>query len=524
MASRRSRSASVFVLLYISSFSHLKSARLSLKTCLKGSNVLEDMFLPWRLSSYVHTFGLFLIVIYFVSDARSVKASPIYSSYPSDDEIRQAFLGVGPDETTLISELRMSPAELATFKSRYAPKKTFFDVFPVSLLTYHEDEKAECYSDFLGRCSRIFAEESSGDVYLFADWTYGPHNHDSQFNSIIFPTLRNNPNVRRIMLVNPSAFAERLQFWPPKSDDPHEIAPEDEAALDVLTIGAGVATGGLSLFRPILGSPTPSIPPPQKKEQVPVETKQDSFFVDTASLPEQSEGFDSTQLISSDALPLSEDQTPLFTTISDYGTDVFAAEGGANEADTDAIDSATITGIEPDSLFSTNLDDTTDLFGAIVKRKSMLYRRGCAPPPGLELELPFLAEELRAAGAIDSVSSVPFPGALPAYATVHVVQRRSSGTSGQFKLDIEIRNSADEVIGSIADAVADENQRIEVQSALPYRVQVWTQGSDDYQPLKFQYGPTGVEWDSNDSDLATHDCHADEWREDHREIDCKFNF
>ena len=492
------------------------------------------MFLSQQAASLFSIFSLFFIVICLLFNAGVGGAASISDPYPSDDEIRQAFLGVGPDETVLIVEVAFTRDSRDRFKSRYAPKKTFEDVFPGSLFKYHGFRTADCYSDFIDRCCRVFAEKSSGDVFLISTWPEGPSDPDSIFMAVEFPALRDNPNVRRIYLVDPYDWSQRIQYWPPDPDNPDrvETAPEDEAferTLDTLTTTVGVAAGGLQLLQPVLGSLGPFLfqegpaqSPPQKENLAPGEIRQDSFFVDTASLPGQSEDPHSIDFLSADALPVAGDATPLFTTIPDYGTDVFYAGAGDDEAGERNVISSTDVMNEPDSLFPTTLDDSADLFASSAKRQLMLYPRGCALRPGLERDLPFLFEDINiAAGEAELENSIPFPGALPAYATVHVLQRRYPGL---YKLDIEIRNSAGEVIGSIADANAFANQRIEVQSDLPYRVQVWTQGDDDQQPLKFQYGPTGVEWDSNDSNPDTHDCHTDAWREDHREIDCKFNF
>lgn len=491
------------------------------------------MIFTQRENSFLPLFSLLLRLTFLLFEGRVVIASPPTYQFPSDNEIRRAFIGVRPSETFITSEIPARRALYDQFAARYAPKKSLEDVFPKYFLIYKAGQDGVCYNDFIDRCCRIFAEQSSGDVFLLSNWPDGPSDPDSLFNAIEFPALIQNPNVRRIYLVNPDDLSQRIQFWPRNPDDPDrvETAPEDEPLerlLDTLTVGAGVAAGGLELLQPHFGASLKPFYVPQKNdEQVPGESRLDSFFVDTASLPENSVGIDSTQFLPADGLLAAGDGSPLFTDIPNFGTEAFTADVGDENANEDTSSFATISGTESDSLFSTTPDESTDLFGFPAKRQLTLHSRACALRPGLERDLPFLFEEANpvySAEEDDSANSILFPGALPAYATVHVVQRRISTNPGFYKLDIEIRNSAGQLIGSTVDADAFPNQRIEVRSDIPYRVQVWTQEGDEHQPLKFQYGPTGAEWDSNDSNPETHDCKTDEWREDHRELDCKFVF
>lgn len=477
-------------------------------------------------------------VILLISNGRIGITSPLPAPFPSDNEIRQAFLGVRPDETFLTSEIFAGTVLYDQFAARYAPKKSLQDVFPKFFLMYKEGQSGTCYNDFVDRCCRIFAEQSSGDVFLISKWPGGPSEPDSLFNAVEFPAFATNPNVRRIYLVNPDDLSQRIQYWPRNPDDPDRVenAPEDnplDRLMNNLLVGAGVTTGGLELLHPYVGTLLkPFYVPgnekltfPKNEDQDSGETKLDSFFVDTASLPPDNDGSDSAQSLFSDGSPLmAENESPLFTTIPSVGTEAFTGEGDANN---DITTYATISGTEGDSLFSSNPDDYTDLFGLPAKRQLALHSRACTRRPGLENDLPFLFDGINTASGAEEdepQKSIPFPGALPAYATVHVVQRRISAHPGLYKLDIEIRNSGGQLIGGVADADAFPNQRIEIQTVLPYRVQIWTQEGDEHNPLKFQYGPQGPDWDSNDSSPETHDCKTDEWREDHRELECKFDF
>lgn len=465
-------------------------------------------------------------------------ASPIPDPLPTDDEIRQAFIGVRPDETFLTSEILATRALYDQFAARYAPKKSLIDVFPEYFLIYKGGQSGLCYNDFVDRCCRIFAEQSSGDVFLLSKWPEGPTEPDSLFNAVEFPAFAQNPNVRRIYLVNPDDLSQRIQYWPRNPDDPDrvETVSEDESLdrlMNTPTIGAGAAAGGLGLLQTHIGAllnpfyvPSNEKLTPQKNEDHDTgESRLDSFFVDTASLPKDSEGIMSTQsLFTDESLPMAGDESSLFATIPSVGTEAFTGDGDDDE---DITTYATIDGTDPDFLFSSSLDDSTNLFEFPAKRQLTLHSRACTLRPSLEKDLFFLFDGTNTAYAAeedDPTNSVPFPGARPAYATIHVVQRRFSSYAGLYKLDVEIRNSGGQLIGSAMDADAFPNQRVEIQSNLPYRVQVWTQEGDEHLPLKFQYGPTGPYWDSNDSSPETHDCKADEWREDHREMECKFGF
>lgn len=496
------------------------------------------MFCTRSANSFLSIFFILLRGLLLISKGRVGIASPVPDPIPSDNEIRQAFLGVRPDETFLTSEIPAGRALYDRFAARFAPKKSLEDVFPKFFLIYKKGQNGLCYNDFVDRCCRIFAEQSSGDVFLISKWPEGPSEPDSLFNAVEFPAFTQNPNVRRIYLVNPSDLSQRIQYWPRNPDDPDrvETVPEGESLdqmMDTLTIGAGAAAGGLELLQTHIGAllnpfyvpGNEKLAPPKNEEQDTGESRLDSFFVDTASLPHDSQGIDSTQSLSTDgSLLMTGDESPLFTTIPSVGTEAFTGDGDPGE---DMTTYATISGTDADSLFSSTPDDSTDLFGSTAKRQLPLHSRACTLRPSLENDLPFLFEGTNTAYAAEEdnpTQSILFPGALPAYATIHIVQRRTSTYPALYKLDIEIRNSGSQLIGSAMDADAFPNQRIEIGSDLPYRVQVWTQEGDEHEPLKFQYGPQGPEWDSNDSSPETHDCKTDEWREDHRELECKFGF
>jgi hypothetical protein len=510
---------------------------------MKGSKSLLDMFYSRACCFLFTLFSLLPSVIFPAFNVRWVAlASPLPPQLPSDDEIFQAFLGVGPDETLLTSEIVATRELYDQFSARYGPKKSLEDAFPYSFLAYKEGQSQECYNDFIMRCCRIFAEQSSGDVFLFSRWPNGPSNPNSLFNAVEFPAFRSNPDVRRIYLVNPDDMSQRIQFWPRDLDDPNdsevEIAPEDRAleeTLDMLTVTAGAAAGGLAVLQSTVGSSLApyllpgheQFTPYDSEEQAPEEMELDSFFLDTASFPGDMDSLGSPDLWLTGDSVMMEDSTHWFTMIPEIGAETFTSHVG--DGDVDEGFSA-IGGIEPDTLQFSSIDESTDVFGSTAKRQVEFYPHACAVPAGLERDLSLLFEKFNPLGGTnfyeetDPPTLISFPGALPARATVHVVQRRLPETPGFYKLDIEIRNSGDQVIGSAVNVDAFANQRIEVESELPYRVQVWIEEVDDYQPLIFQYGPTGLMWDSNDSNPDTHDCETDEWRADHRELQCKFYF
>jgi hypothetical protein len=500
------------------------------------------MFSSRGIQYFFPVVGILLRVMFLAfNEHATVLTSPLPDSFPTDNEIRRAFLGVGRDETFVTSEILVTRDLYQRFATRYAPKKSLEDVFSSYFLIYQPGQSGLCYNDFVDRCCKIFAEKSSGDVFLLSKWPHGPSEPDSLFNSIEFPAFKDNPYVTRIYLVNPNDISQRILFWPkdPDSSDDDKVETVLEGSslehtLDTLTFTAGAAAGGLTILQGGLGTTlapfllpgNERLTPQDNEEQAPGETRLDSFFGDTASLPGSSDSVDATQFFSTEApLPIGDDKS-LFTTVPDFGAEAFSVAMGDGEVD-EAITFGSLNGIEPDTLVSVS-DESMDLFGSSTKRHLALQPRACAPRPGIEQDLPFLFEGITPLGGTNTADNadvqtlIPFPGALPAYAAVHVVQRRLPDSPGVYKLDVEIRNSGGEVIGSAADADAFGKQRIEVQSPLPYRLQVWTPEGNDDQPLKFQYGPMGPEWDSNDSSPETHDCKTDEWKGDHREVDCKF--
>lgn len=170
------------------------------------------------------------------------------SDYPTDAEIEQAFRGIGPDQAVMFSEIGASTA--AADFAHMNNGKLYEDLFPVDY-TIRNGRSKEWHGDFLDRLCRLFAERSSGTVFLISKWPDGPCSIRSVWARIEFPVLKGNKDVTSVLLVDYLNFSRRKVFW----------ARSSQSKRDDLALLQGVNDQD-SCFIDIPAPPNyPSIPP-----------------------------------------------------------------------------------------------------------------------------------------------------------------------------------------------------------------------------------------------------------------------
>lgn len=465
---------------------------------------------------------------------------PDVSDYPSDAVIYAICGEIPRDCSVMFTEIGDS------FPAKYFAvlngKKIYTDLFPEDPEPFTKmlGRSLKWYQDFADRYSRIFAERSSGDVFLVSNWPRGPQSRCSVWYRIEYPVLKMNPAVERVILVNKLNYYDQVEIWPvdrrsPEDqgggddDDPGgnpdpgnlEPGPDRPRLPGVSPVGLGIGLGLLlGGGAPALGSLVlPAINPGQLPA-LPVasdtpkynpngENLQDVVFGDSASLPGQDwnafTGDGGPDGVNLAILPKEDGGSALHIAQADSSDDIFgdAPESSLFSANDNAGSTTYSLASTTDELFPT----TDDQF---FRRQSTTTLTARDASDGTCFDW---------SGSGDDPAQTPSND--PGWATIHVVQYQKSDQSPTYKLDLTLSKAATIKLVELLDVVAPDGEWINIQSPLPYRLFVMP-GATDADPIRFRYGTYGVEWDSND--VGLHDCHLDEWRAGQRTGDCRFTY
>lgn len=138
---------------------------------------------------------------------------PPTTDYPTDAEIIQEFLGVERDEAVFYTDVG-SPWEPLQFLTITRRKKWVMNVYELHVTFNTRYGRSERWHlDFVSRFARIFAERASGTVWLLSLWPDGPLDKCSCWTETEFPVLKENPNVKQIILVDYSDFDHQRVYW-----------------------------------------------------------------------------------------------------------------------------------------------------------------------------------------------------------------------------------------------------------------------------------------------------------------------
>lgn len=96
---------------------------------------------------------------------------PAKSDYPTDDEIKLAFKGIGPDQSIMFSEIGASKAAIDFAHMHNG--NVYEDLFPLDY-TKRNGRSHKWHGDFIDRICRLFADYSIGKVYLISKFPDRP--------------------------------------------------------------------------------------------------------------------------------------------------------------------------------------------------------------------------------------------------------------------------------------------------------------------------------------------------------------
>lgn len=462
-------------------------------------------------------------------DTPDSDSTPEASGYPSNRQMKDAFLGVLKDQTVIGAGAGVTPGALWIYASS-TRRVSIYNAFRDSVNNFFGEGYGpeEGFSNFYERCSRFLIRRSSGKVWLLSNWPNGPdESGDCKiWRDLLFPLLTQNPKVTSIWLVNQKAFYKMKQIWPetekPKSDEGSKPDPPNSNRKSggrpsfILTpplVGLGAA--GLTLGGGIGGLGTlPLVAPYDKTNDPGSET---SPAVKTDVLLDDIVG----SLPSTSNEPAGGDGTGVA-----LGTQGMTGTGG-----TDA--SGNIEGLDKD--WSDYIMPT--------RRDRVLQARSdpaCSTWFTDPSTIPYYPST-SAQGTGNTIEPPPSayvaPGAFPSVAKVQVTQYEENNptmdNTGHCHLQISIMSSADEVIGGLQPTDAPPGQDLKVTSNLPYALlvsvgsdQLFSLDGDGQQNLMFKYAwdtPYGKSWDMNDKS-AEHDCQIGPWNDGIRGVYCSFSY
>jgi hypothetical protein len=456
---------------------------------------------------------------------------PDVSDYPPDEVIYAVCGELERDQSVMFTEIGDSfPAK---WFAKLNGKKIYTDLFPddPEPFTLMNGRSLKWYQDFADRYSRIFAERSSGDVFLVSNWPKGPQSRCSVWYRIEFPVLKMNPAVDRVILVNKLNYYQQVEIWPEDRRSPEDRGGDDPGGggstpnprpnrpspVGIVT-GLGLLLGG---GFPALG--TLIVPPLDPDEETPVplppdtppydpdgENLQDVIFGNTASLPDH----DWSAFTMDESLDGAE-----FSMLAQHGdgTDPLFALDDLDfsiwpEAD-DSVLPADIFASESTDIFAANEYQLQRRHFAVLDRRDggttcFNWAGNGDDPAVISSSREFIFEE---------PTSVPREGGKTIWATVRVVQHEKDESTSNYGFDLTIFEGDHTELAHESGLQAPPGEWVGILSPLPYRVHVMP-GYHDWDPLRFRYGQT--EWDSND--VEGHGCQLDEWRAGSREGECRF--
>lgn len=426
---------------------------------------------------------------------------PDDSDYPDDKAIRQAFLGVARDKGVVFADLGKHDATEAKVFAQSRGLTWIYDAFRSDDGTpflFANGRSSRWYGDFILRLTRFWIDQLSGIVWLVTTFPDGPRVLNIYTCTIWWyielPLLQANEKVRIIKRVDRQDFS-RTNIYLDKDDndpfgskkrvggDPPRLSGGNGGSIFGVGVGAGAG-----LMEGVAGTGV-------------------GAGVGAAR-----------NLVPGLYLPSS-------------GGD--GSKDSGNGVTTDVV--GNIIGYLP----PVDLPAGTDEQQAMAEKDGAvdavgIYKRGRNPScydwsDEPKPDFPTFPGDPRLTTYTVGISDPRYYDmARGGWAVIQVTQYAKTfpllHLSDDYKLDVEILNPANhnQLLGSVMGANAPQDQRIKIVSLLPFALFVWTDDKPD-DPLHFQYGEFGKEWEGDD-DSPEHQCKFDGWTAEKRTGSCKFQY
>ncbi|MCJ1425872.1 hypothetical protein MMC29_003772 [Sticta canariensis] len=486
-----------------------------------------------RRPSILHLLSFLAIATFLASPGRrgNALASPIGSDtnddalgadgYPTDKQVRAAFVGVGVGQTVLGAG-GVPPGAIWLFATSTA-RISLYNGFQPSIhsFLYEGYGPKQGYSAFFERCTRYLIRQSSGKVWVLSDWPNGPDERGdcNIWTKLQFPLLTQNNKVTSIWLVDRNAFKNRKQIWPNNDRKADEPKTPDPSAGDPISnrrrfgrpkyglaplVGVG-GSAGLTLGTGIGGLGTLPLVP---------------AYHDSDDQSSEDGG------VKTDVLDDVIGKLPSTFNQATGGDETATWLGaGENLGTSGADESGNV------NLFDDMDKDWSDFSMPARRHLSLQPREGTCTDwfsgSSTNLFPPSPFDQPTDQPIVLPGSNYVAPGALPSVATVQVTQYEENSpkmeVTGHCHLEISILNSGNEVMGGLQVTDAPPGQDLIVWSKLPYALRV---SVDSDQTLFFKYAwdtPYATSWDMNHQ-YDEHACQIGPWNTGVRGVYCLFSF
>lgn len=432
---------------------------------------------------------------------------PDRSDYPTDRDIRRAFVGVGRSKTVVFADLGSNRAtEAQQFAARFE-MTWILDAFRKSdgrPFVFANGRSARWYNDFIERVTRVWLGAASGTVWLITDFPDGPRMVPacSLWWSVELPLLKFNDQVRTIMRVNRKNFLNVNVYFNKDGDEPDSPTDDKDGGTPSLPGGSGGDGGGIGDDALGLGVAIGAL----------IGTGAGMGLMGFGA--RAGGGLGGSPVLPLPGLDRSKDGTDDQDGVK---TDVLGNSIGF-------VPSLNSPSVTDDRQAMVNIDGALDAPG-IFKRQGnpVCYDWSDAA------DFPtFPGDPRLATYSVGLQDPQYYDMAKGGMALIQVTQHAKVfpllQLSDDYKLDIRIVNPAnqDQLLGSVVGASPPPGQPIKILSLLPFALFAWTGATDD-EPLHFRYGEFGQEWDSNDKS-AEHMCDFETWTADSRKGTCQFKY
>lgn len=469
---------------------------------------------------------------------------PVDCDYPKNADISASYIGFGEHTTSLEVDPSDDGESIAEFCHLYGTN-WLLDCFPEKYLD-KEGRSNRWYADFWYRYVVIYLQRALGVVYVLsrADGPRVMYDDCDLWYYVYFVTLKTNPFVSAIMIVNDQDFEDQWLYWMPGDEKPRKRGDtrdvgnrqrgtgknseyseykndngywgENVMNAVVGTVSTGltsVQTTALGLLRAVLGGRTPPTAPPsgdaeKRKDQPNTGTKTDVINLNIGELPDSPAGIDGELTLAA--------MNP--TSATDFSP--------AN----DETSSGDLRGIS-------NTETSLSLFGR--GRRIMKPRAVAASCLGSLFDDPRIPDfpSHRRKSDVFKISTIKdiFLGQLykwmPAdLAKVRITQYKKQ--SEVYHIDISVLDPNQNVIFGEQQLVAQPGQEITIDTKGRLLLLLYVKVDDgNEKPISFRYGDPGTQWYSNDLPSVTangfnqdHYCVTDPlglWDEQ-RQVQCLF--
>lgn len=444
---------------------------------------------------------------------------PAECDYPNDGYINIAFKIPGRSQTVLIADvagLPLAAGEPYTYCLQTG-KSSIYDAFPIDLVLLRRSDR--WYDDFVARLQKKFIQAAKKEVTLLSRYPLGPRLPPGDITChfwwrYAFPALKENPDVTRIILVNPENYDDRRTYWRRggPDPDPDKMYPEDRPRLpsggfgrnlNMLLPAVGLGGAGGAGTVPVIGAGEALINGgPGGSAPVPEDSKGKTSEMDPQwmDLPDLGQ-FDEQNGITS-ILPVDSTDFPSLDTFQRRGRRRDLFNPSLSKI---CLDWAGVPSRGPD--------------GKLVWGVRPTFDYNSMPNPAIEDTLP--------QGNLQGSQQPQFSP--NDYVTVQVTQyaRQSPSSdpsqpvSDNYRLDITILDPAGQTSGEVNSQDAPSGQDVDITSPVLLSTLHVITGVNDNDPISFRLGDNDQQWDSTHT-ADQHKCGTSPWADGKRQIVCSF--